>query len=69
MGRRQETKIADALTTGDLWKLASQRIPPIAFEYFRGAADSESTARGNVIAFQQAMTTAYGALKFESIDM
>lgn len=64
-----QRKIDDAITTDDLWKLASKRIPPIAFEYFRGAADSESTARGNVVAFQQAMTTAYGALKFESIDM
>lgn len=69
MSRRRDQKIADALTTADLWRLASDRIPPIAFEYFRGAADSESTARGNVIAFQQAMTTAYGAVKFDSIDM
>ena len=69
MGKRTERKIDDALTTDDLWKLASGRIPPIAFEYFRGAADSESTARGNVVAFQQAMTTAFGALKFDSVDM
>lgn len=68
MSQRRERKIADALTTADLWQLASERIPPIAFEYFRGAADTESTARGNVIAFQQAMTTAYGALKFDSVD-
>ncbi len=69
MSQRRERKIDDALTTADLWKLATQRIPPIAFEYFRGAADSESTSRGNVIAFQQAVTTAYGAMKFDSIDM
>jgi len=69
VNQRRERKIADALTTADLWQLAGERIPPIAFEYFRGAADSESTARGNVIAFQQAMTTAYGALKFDSVDM
>ncbi len=68
MGQRRERKIADALTTSDLWQLASERIPPIAFEYFRGAADTESTSRGNVIAFQQTMTTAFGALKFDSID-
>lgn len=69
MSQRRERKIRDALTTADLWQLASERIPPIAFEYFRGAADSESTARGNVIAFQQAMTTAYGAVKFDAVDM
>ena len=68
MSRRRERKIADALTTSDLWELASERIPPIAFEYFRGAADAETTARGNVMAFQQAMTTAYGALKFDAVD-
>ncbi len=62
-------KIADALTTADLWELARRRIPPIAFEYFRGGADTETTVRGNVIAFQQAMTTAYGAVKFDSVDM
>ena len=66
---RQEQRIADALTTADLWDLAAKRIPPIAFEYFRGAADDEVTARGNVMAFQQTMVTARGALKFDHIDM
>ncbi|MEM9606320.1 MAG: alpha-hydroxy acid oxidase [Actinomycetota bacterium] len=69
MSKRQERRIADALTTADLWKLASQRIPPIAFEYFRGAADDETTARGNVQAFQQSVLTAYSAVKFDSVDM
>ncbi|MEM8922108.1 MAG: alpha-hydroxy acid oxidase [Actinomycetota bacterium] len=68
MGKRQDRRIADALTTADLWRLASRRIPPIAFEYFRGAADDEITARGNVQAFQQSMVTAYSARKFDSID-
>jgi len=46
-----------------------RRVPPIVSEYFRGGADYETTMRGNVRAFQQSMTTAYGALKFPSIDM
>ncbi|MEM7334379.1 MAG: alpha-hydroxy acid oxidase [Chloroflexota bacterium] len=66
---RQEQKIADALTTADLWKLMRRRIPPIVSEYFRGGADDETTLRGNVLAFQQAFTTAYGALSFSEIDM
>ena len=69
MSRRSEQRIADALTTADLWELATKRIPPIALEYFRGAADDEVTARGNVMAFQQALTTARGALKFDTVDM
>ncbi|MCH2665723.1 hypothetical protein MK139_15435, partial [bacterium] len=58
--------IADAMTTADLWKMMRRRVPPIVSEYFRGGADSETTLRGNVRAFQQSVTTAYGALKFDS---
>jgi len=46
-----------------------RRVPPIVSEYFRGGADYETTLRGNVKAFQQSVTTAYGALKFPSLDM
>ena len=46
-----------------------RRVPPIVSEYFRGGADHETALRGNVRAFQQSMTTAYGALKFDSLDM
>ena len=60
----QKQKIADALTTADLWKLMRRRVPPIVSEYFRGGADAETTLRGNVRAFQQSLTTAHGALKF-----
>src|SRR5262245_52060818 len=71
--RRSEKKwanrVANAQTTADLWKLFEQRVPPIVGEYFRGAADSEITLKGNVRAFQQAMTTARGALKFDSLDL
>ncbi|MFT5368083.1 MAG: isopentenyl diphosphate isomerase/L-lactate dehydrogenase-like FMN-dependent dehydrogenase [Candidatus Latescibacterota bacterium] len=66
---RQNKQITDALTTEDLWTLMRQRVPPIVSEYFRGGADAETTLRGNVRAFQQAMTTAYGALSFPSIDL
>lgn len=66
---RRDRQIADALTTGDLWKLMRRRVPPIVSEYIRGGADSETTLRGNVRAFQQSTTTAYGALKFPEIDM
>ncbi|MDP6038307.1 MAG: alpha-hydroxy acid oxidase, partial [Candidatus Latescibacteria bacterium] len=66
---RQNRKIADALTNADLWKLMRRRVPPIVSEYFRGGADYETTLRGNVKAFQQSVTTAYGALKFPSLDM
>ncbi len=57
------------MTTADLWRLMRRRVPPIVSEYFRGGADSETTLRGNVRAFQQSMTTAYGAIKFDDLDM
>lgn len=62
-------RVARAETTDDLWKLFMRRVPPIVNEYFRGAADSEITLRGNVLAFQQTMTTANGAIKFDSLDL
>lgn len=62
-------KIEDALTTSDLWRLMERRVPPVVSEYFRGGADAETTLRGNVKAFQQSVTTAYGALSFPSLDM
>ena len=68
MGRR-EREIADALTTADLWKLMRRRVPPIVSEYFRGGADGESALRGNVRAFQQSLTTAYGAVSYDTVDM
>ncbi len=66
---RLQRQLADAINTADLWKMMRRRIPPIASEYFRGGADAEITLRGNVRAFQQSMTTAYGALKFPEVDM
>jgi L-lactate dehydrogenase (cytochrome) len=66
---KRDHEIADAMTTADLWKLMRRRVPPIVSEYFRGGADTETTLKGNVRAFQQSMTTAYGAQKFDSIDM
>lgn len=63
------SRIDEALTTEDLWKLMRRRVPPIVSEYFRGGADNETTLRANVRAFQQEMTTAYGALKFEKLDL
>jgi L-lactate dehydrogenase (cytochrome) len=65
----QEQRIADALTTEDLWQLMCHRVPPIVTEYFRGGADAETTLRANVRAFQQAMTTAHGALSFPSLNL
>jgi L-lactate dehydrogenase (cytochrome) len=71
--RRSEKKwtnrVADAQTTADLWKLFGQRVPPVVREYFRGGADNEVTYRGNVRAFEQALTTARGALRFDSLDL
>jgi L-lactate dehydrogenase (cytochrome) len=67
--KKWATRVADAQTTADLWKLFARRVPPIVGEYFRGAADNEITLRANVQAFQQAMTTARGALKFNSLDL
>jgi L-lactate dehydrogenase (cytochrome) len=71
--RRSEKKctrrVAEAQTTADLWMLFDQRVPTIVGEYFRGGADSEITLRGNVVAFQQAMTTAWGAIKIDSLDL
>jgi len=64
----QEKRIAEALTTADLWNLMERRVPPVVTEYFRGAADAEITLRSNVRAFQQSLTTAKGAQKFESLD-
>lgn len=66
---RQERRIADAMTTDDLWRLMRRRVPPIVSEYFRGGADAETTLRANVRAFQQSMTTAYGALTFPDLDL
>jgi L-lactate dehydrogenase (cytochrome) len=65
----QTSRIADAQTTDDLWKLMLRRVPPIVSEYFRGGADAETTLRGNVRAFQQSLTTAHGARTFPSLDM
>jgi len=65
---RQQQRIQDAQTTDDLWRLMQRRVPPIVTEYFRGGADAETTLRGNVRAFQQSLTTAYGAQKFASLD-
>lgn len=71
--RRSEKKwakrVADARSTEDLWKLFVRRVPPIVSEYFRGAADGEITLKGNVQAFQQTLTTARGALKFDALDL
>jgi len=64
----QNSRIADALTTDDLWRMMRRRVPPVVSEYFRGGADCETTLRGNVRAFQQSLTTAYGALSFAEID-
>ena len=64
----QKQRIADAQTTDDLWRLMLRRVPPIVSEYFRGGADAEITLRGNVQAFQQSQTTAYGAQKFATLD-
>lgn len=66
---KRDREIADAMTTADLWKMMRRRVPPIVSEYFRGGADDETTLRGNVKAFQQSMTTAYGAIKFPELDM
>ena len=66
---RKNQQIADALTTEDLWELMRLRVPPVVSEYFRGGADSETTLRANVRAFQQSMTTARGALSFSSLDL
>lgn len=68
MGRR-DREITAALTTADLWQLMRRRVPPIVSEYFRGGADNETSLRGNVRAFQQSLTTAYGAVSYDSIDM
>lgn len=65
---RMQQRIADAQTTEDLWRLMRRRVPPIVAEYFRGGADAETTLRGNVRAFQQSLTTAYGAQKFAALD-
>lgn len=67
--KKWSKRVADAQTTDDLWKLFVRRVPPIVSEYFRGAADSEITLKGNVQAFQQALTTARGAMKFETLDL
>ena len=66
---RTDRRIADACDTSDLWRLMRRRVPPIVAEYFRGGADAEITLRGNVLAFQQAMTTARGARTFPSLDL
>ncbi len=66
---KQNKLIEDAITTEDLWRIMLKRVPPIVSEYFRGGADSETTMRGNVKAFQQSATTARGAIKFDNVDL
>ena len=66
---KKKKRIEEAVTTEDLWKIMLERIPPIVSEYFRGGADSETTMRGNVKAFQQSTTTAKGAIKFGNLDL
>ena len=68
-GRKWAKRVTEAQTTEDLWNLFEKRVPPIVREYFRGAADGEITLKGNVRAFQQAMTTAHGAIKADSLDL
>jgi L-lactate dehydrogenase (cytochrome) len=69
MVTQHEQQVADALTTEDLWRLMQRRVPPVVSEYFRGGADAETTLRANVRAFQQSMTTAHGALSFDTLDL
>jgi len=66
---KQKKLIEEAITTEDLWRIMLRRIPPIVSEYFRGGADSETTMRANVKAFQQSVTTARGAIKFDDLDL
>tara|TARA_B100000579_G_scaffold194356_1_gene158782 strand:+ start:359 stop:1615 length:1257 start_codon:yes stop_codon:yes gene_type:complete len=66
---KQNKLIENAITTEDLWRIMLKRVPPIVSEYFRGGADSETTMRGNVKAFQQSATTARGAIKFDKVDL
>jgi L-lactate dehydrogenase (cytochrome) len=67
--KKWANRVADAQTTEDLWKLFVRRVPPIVREYFRGAADGEITLKGNVQVFQQALTTARGAMQFDALDL
>lgn len=62
-------RVSEALTTDDLWRLFEQRVPKIVNEYFRGGADDEVTMRESVMSFQQARTTAWGARKFDFLDL
>ncbi len=66
--KRWSKKAEDALSIEDLWLLASKRVPPVVFEYFRGGADNEITLRENSIAWQECRTTARGAKRFESVN-
>ena len=68
MSRRAQ-QLADALSTAELWTLMRRRVPPVVSEYFRGGADAETTLRANVRAFQQSLTTARGALSYDSVDL
>ena len=67
--RKCAKRVAQALTTDDLWTLLQRRVPKIANEYFRGGADDEITLLESVIAFRQARTTAWGARKFDALDL
>jgi len=67
--RHYAKKVAQAQTTEDLWRLFEERVPVVVREYFRGAADEEITLRGNVQAFRQTMTTAWGAVRVGQPDL
>jgi L-lactate dehydrogenase (cytochrome) len=67
--KKWASEVADALTTDDLWRILERRVPRIVNEYFRGGADDEVTLRESVMAFRQARTTAWGARKFDSLNL
>jgi L-lactate dehydrogenase (cytochrome) len=67
--KRLAKRVAQAVTTDDLWLMMRRRVPPIASEYFRGGAEPEVTLIENVLAFRQARITAYGARKFSRLDL
>lgn len=62
-------RVADALTSDDLWRQFKARVPKIAFEYFRSAADDEISLLESVLAFRQARTTAWGAKNFGQLNL
>ena len=63
--RKYTALVRNAHTTKQLWRIFEQRVPLLAREYFRGAADDELSTRENCAVLDQMRLAPYGAVDIE----